>query len=101
MDKEIIIVRENVPSGDLTVTYYGGHQEYNSFCQNSDEVREFISHAKYRVHLCNYETGEIEKFFYTRDKSMALFVVDFLVIDGEEPENVGLYDLSKMETVTK
>lgn len=101
MEKELIIVRENVPSGELTATYYGGHQEYNSFCQENDEVKEFIANANYRVHLCNWETGEIEKFFYTKDKSMAAFVVDFLVLDGEEPENVGLYNLAKMESVNK
>lgn len=101
MDKEIIIVRENVPSGDLTATYYGGHQEYNSFCQNSEEVQDFIAKANYRVHLCNYETGEIEKFFYTKDKSMAAFVMDFLVLDGEEPENIGIFNLAKNDRLLK
>lgn len=95
MDKEIIIVRENVPSGELTATYFGGHQEYDSVCRDSEEVQGFIANASYRVHLCNYETGEIEKFFYTKDKSMAKFVMDFLVLDGEEPENIGIRNMHK------
>ena len=85
MEKDLIIVREST-SGEMTATYYNGSQEYH--CENNNDIKEFTQTTEYKVYLLDWETGKIDKVFYCKDKGIAMYVVDFLVIDGEEPKNV-------------
>lgn len=87
MDKELIIVRESVNTGAFTLTYYGGKQKF-VYNKDSQEVKDFIDKADYEVILLDYETKEIEKIFYCVDEERAQYVHNFLLIDGEDVENV-------------
>lgn len=99
MDKEIIIVRESLVNKAFTLTYFGGKTKF-VYNKDSEEVKEFTEHiAQYRVHVSDEETGEIVKFFYCINKGVAKYVIDFLVLKGEKPENIGIYDLRKAATM--